>query len=411
MKIVGLITEYNPFHNGHKYHIEQALKETGSDMAVVVMSGDFVQRGTPAIMPKHLRTKAALMSGAAAVFELPVIYACSSAEYFATGAVSLLHSLGCVDSICFGGECTHIDLMKKIAHILVDEPEEYKILLQCFLKKGNSFPVSRKLAVEAYTGNPEYGKIMDTPNNILGIEYIKAGLRLNSRIEFHVLKRISSGYHDSELKGGLSSATSIRNLIESQNVFPSKLLYDQIPAEVCSLLSNNYNSMFPLTADDFSLLLHYKLLGENGNSLLSYADMSVELANRIMKNLNEFRNWTQFCNLLKTKEVTYSRISRCLLHVLLNIKTDDYKNIDPLRPVPYARMLGFSSPHKEILSVIKKSSTIPVITKIGSASFDSKALRLLLEKDLYTSNVYQTVLSHKFDQPFLHETQKQIIIV
>ena len=151
MKIVGLITEYNPFHNGHLYHIEESKRLTGADMAVVVMSGDYVQRGTPAIMPKRLRAEMALKCGAAAVFELPVCYAAGSAEYFALGAVSLLQKLGIVDFLCFGSECNNLQALQQAADILLEEPAEYQTVLKHHLREGKSFPSARQEALAEYT--------------------------------------------------------------------------------------------------------------------------------------------------------------------------------------------------------------------------------------------------------------------
>ena len=147
MKIVGLITEYNPFHNGHEYHIQKSKEVTGADAVIVVMSGNFVQRGAPAIMPKHLRAKVALKSGASLVLELPVCFSTGSAEYFAQGAVALLDSLGCVDSLCFGSECGEIDSLTRIARVLADEPEEYRTILRSYLKEGFAFPLGQRKGI------------------------------------------------------------------------------------------------------------------------------------------------------------------------------------------------------------------------------------------------------------------------
>ena len=181
MKITGLITEYNPFHNGHQYHIEKAKKLTKADKVVVVMSGNFVQRGAPALLPKHLRAKMALKSGADLVIELPVFYACASAEYFAYGAVSLLHALRCVDSICFGSECGDLTLLQKAADIMAEEPDAYKHSLQSYLRDGYRFPLARQKAFQDFTKEEGIASILEQPNNILGIEYLKALSRLNKR--------------------------------------------------------------------------------------------------------------------------------------------------------------------------------------------------------------------------------------
>ena len=180
MKIVGLITEYNPFHNGHLYHIEEAKRVTGADTVVVVMSGDYVQRGTPAVMPKRLRTEMALKCGAGAVFELPVCYASGSAEFFAMGAVSLLDHLGAVDSICFGSESNDLEALQEIAGILLEEPDGYQELLKEALRSGQSYPSARQKALAGCTGNDALASLLDDPNNILGIEYLKALRKLNS---------------------------------------------------------------------------------------------------------------------------------------------------------------------------------------------------------------------------------------
>ena len=189
MKIVGLITEYNPFHNGHLHHIQEAKRVTGADTVIVVMSGDYVQRGVPAIMPKRIRAEMALRCGASAVFELPVCYATGSAEYFAMGAVSLLDRLGVVDSLCFGSECNDLDALSHVADILSQEPEGYRTLLKSALKKGCSFPAARHSAMLEYTSSASVASLLDDPNNILGIEYLKALKKLNSSIKPFTIRR------------------------------------------------------------------------------------------------------------------------------------------------------------------------------------------------------------------------------
>ena len=170
MKIVGIIAEYNPFHNGHQYHIDQALQKTGADAAVILMSGDFVQRGAPAIAPKHLRAKAALLGGASLILELPVLFSCGSAELFARGAVSIFNSLGCISYLCFGSECGDIKKLNRLARILSEEPEVYRQLLQDELRKGRPFPQARQTALSVYTKDPSLAEILSSPNNTIGIE-------------------------------------------------------------------------------------------------------------------------------------------------------------------------------------------------------------------------------------------------
>ena len=196
MKITGLITEYNPFHNGHLYHIKKAKEITGADAVIVIMSGNFVQRGAPAIMPKRLRTEIALNAGVSLVIELPVCYATGSAEYFASGAISILDSLGCIDSICFGSECGDYKKLEHIAKILADEPEAYRLSLKNQLKTGLSFPKARQNGLKEYSKDDSLDEILEHPNNILGIEYVKALYLQKSPIKAYTIKRIVSDYHD-----------------------------------------------------------------------------------------------------------------------------------------------------------------------------------------------------------------------
>lgn len=402
MKLVGLIAEYNPFHNGHQYHIEKALEITGADAAIVVMSGNFVQRGTPAIMPKHLRTEAALKAGASLVLELPVCYATGSAEFFAYGAISILDKLGCVDSICFGSECGNIKVLQDLAKIIHQEPKLYKDSLNEYLRQGNSFPLARQLAMKDYLKSNVADAILGEPNNILGIEYLKALYRLDSKMKPYTLKRVASGYHDETLSETYSSATAIRKSV-AQCRFDE--IHNHVPSDASIILQEQYKKRFPVYANDFSLLLKYKLLSETRDTLLQYMDVSEELANRICNQLNHFQNFDQFCELLKTKEITHSRISRALIHILLNIKNCDYTEI------AYARMLGFRKEDVKILSFIKESGEIPLVSKLSGELNLSDQESKMLEQDIYASNLYETLVSDKFGTEYKNEYQMQIVRV
>lgn len=400
MRVVGLIAEYNPFHNGHKYHIEKAKEFANADFAVVVMSGNFVQRGTPAIIPKHLRAEAALKSGADLVIELPVCYATGTAEQFSYGAVSLLDKLGCVDAICFGSECGDIEPLKSLAKILCDEPSEYKENLQFNLRSGMSFPLARQKAIQAVCDSSHLTELLEQPNNILGIEYLKALYRLKSEIEPLTIQREVSRYHDTKLQEQFSSASALRHTIEN-DCFAS--LYGQIPSDCMSILEDGYKVRYPVCANDFSLLLKYKLLNETSVSLIEYADVSEELANRIFNRLNDYVSFEQFCELLKTKEITYTRISRALIHILLGVKKSDYDEIK------YARVLGFRSSSSVLLSELKKSSSIPLLSKLGKNDTLSDSTRNMLDIDVFASNLYESVVTEKFKTPFINEFKQFII--
>lgn len=411
MKTVGLITEYNPFHNGHAYHIEKAKMLTGADRVIVVMSGDFVQRGAPAVMPKHLRAESALLSGASLIIELPVCFATGSAEYFAQGSISLLNQLGCIDSICFGSECGNLHLLKEIAQILADEPIEYQAALKQALKEGASFPAARQEALNIYSD--KYSEILASPNNILGIEYLKALAKIHSKMEPFTIKRIGAGYHDMDIDGQFSSATAIRSDIyqladvnSSSESLPLTHIQTQVPSSCHELMKKNYQTRYPVKADDFSLLLKAKLLSETAGSLSHYLDMSPELANRILRLRNDYLSFEQFCDLLKTKELTRSRISRSFIHVLLGITNDWLTAMKA--PAPYARILGFRRDHADLLGILKRTSDIPLITSPARAVLADTAYQML-ELDIYASNLYESVITDLYGTPFHNELTKQII--
>ena len=411
MKTVGLITEYNPFHNGHAYHIEKAKMVTGADRVIVVMSGDFVQRGAPAVMPKHLRTESALLSGASLIIELPVCFATGSAEYFAQGSISLLNQLGCIDSICFGSECGDLHLLKEIAQILADEPIEYQTALKQALKEGASFPAARQEALNIYSD--KYSEILASPNNILGIEYLKALAKIRSKMEPFTIKRIGAGYHDMDIDGQFSSATAIRSDIyqladvnSSSESLPLTHIQTQVPSSCHELMKKNYQTRYPVKADDFSLLLKAKLLSETAGSLSHYLDMSPELANRILRLRNDYLSFEQFCDLLKTKELTRSRISRSFIHVLLGITNDWLTAMKA--PAPYARILGFRRDHADLLGILKRTSDIPLITSPARAVLADTAYQML-ELDIYASDLYESVITDLYGTPFHNELTKQIV--
>lgn len=404
MTVVGLIAEYNPFHNGHKYHIEKARELTHADMVIVVMSGNFVQRGVPALMPKHLRAKAALEAGASLVIELPVCYATASAEQFAYGAVSLLDKLGCVDAICFGSECGEISMLHSLADVLSEEPEAYREILQRYLRRGDSFPVARQMALKEYLKSDFPDDVLSEPNNILAIEYLKALRRLHSRMKPIAIRRISSHYHDEELKEEISSATAIRNTFARNSGFSTELTA-QIPEAGISMLKENYQKRYPVFPNDVSLLLKYKLLKETKTALQEYADVSEELANRIANSLNQYLNFEQFCGLLKTKEVTYSRISRALIHILLDIKKFDMSEIE------YAHVLGFRADDTALFSKIKQEASIPLLSKLTNVEYLSESAKQMLRQDILAADFYESIVTEKFQTPFQSEYCHPVIRV
>lgn len=436
MKTAGIIAEYNPFHKGHEYQIRYTKEKLKADYVIVAMSGDYVQRGTPALISKHARAEMALRCGADLVLEMPVSVSTASAEAFAMGGVSLLDSLGVVDMLCFGSESGEISALRELAEILAEEPEEYKKLLKSFLSEGLTFPAARSQALTEYFKNPhnfsgddfdgvltpllnEVTQILNTPNNILGIEYCKALLRLNSRIRPVTIRREGMGYHETTVPEGNStvpssdlqsptdffaSATAIRNLILQNSPDPDALA-SQIPEQAFPVFQKTVNSGEFLTENSLDSILSYCLMKENGKSLSSYMDVSEDLARRIINQQNLLLSFSQSVSVLKTRELTQTRIQRALLHIILNIHTAPAQ-------IPFARVLGFRRESSELLSQIKQHSRIPLITKLADAQnlLDSEGNQILSET-VFSSNLYEKLLCLKTGRKFCHESQKQLIIL
>lgn len=410
MKVTGVITEYNPFHNGHKYHLEQARKMTDADYIVAVMSGDFTQRGTPAVMGKYDRARMALINGADLVLELPVSYACQSAEFFAKGSITLLDRLGVVNALCFGSECGTLEPLRQMAHVLAGESAAYAEALKQTLKEGNSYPIARKQAL--FTLDPalsRFSDILSSPNNILGIEYLKILLQRNSSIIPHTLKRNGSGYHEASLEYAFSSALAIRTALAANDTLEG--LAGQLPQNVYEICTHKWHHSFPIQAQDFSALLQYKLLTEASLGFTKYMDVSEDLSSKIIKNLPFYAGYDAFCERLKSKDMTYTRISRCLMHILLNITTASMHSYRAEDSICYARILGFRSQAAPLLSEIKKQASLPVISKLADASKQlSPTGNAMLTQDILASHIYDAVTAHKYSGSMQNEYRRQIII-
>ena len=365
-------------------------------------------------MPKHLRAKSALLSGADLVLELPVCFATGSAEFFAMGAIALLDSLGCVDSICFGSECGDSEILGKIAKILSEEPDDYKKALQNALRKGMSFPQARQHALQEYFINNHFdanalADVLSQPNNILGIEYMKALYQRNSSMKAYSIRRIGAGYHESELTEKYSSASAIRQSLAKDSL--SEGIYRQLPFVAQSIMKETFDMRYPVYANDFSLILKYKLLQETKKSLTSYMDVSEDLANRIINLRNDFQSFDGFCDALKTKDMTYARISRGLLHILLNIRTEHLANYKKNGYCHYAHILGFRKSSAELLSLLKGTSKVPLLTKLTQTEDLSEAGCQMLLQDIFASDLYESVITDKFETSFINEYRQQIVKV
>lgn len=405
MKIAGIIAEYNPFHTGHAYHIQKTREFTGADYIVVVLSGDFVQRGAPALYSKHLRTRMALLGGADLVFELPSTHSCESAEFFAQNAVRLLDALGCVDVLSFGSESGTIEPFLKLGSFLSAETPEYRNLLKEYLKRGESFPKARSLTLQELLSNADTGTFLQTPNNILGVEYCKALCHQNSPIQPLTVKREGNGYHDDSLNGEFPSASAIRALWKSANCKMSDTAVSScFPPAISELLSQTFTCPQFLDEEDFSPYLRWLLFSSDKAQLTSYQDVTPDFVQRLFHTRGSYESWGQYATLLKTRELTYSRICRMLMHCLLQISH--------VPVLSYARLLGFRRQAAPVLSEFKKHSSIPVITKAAdAASLLSDETAAVFSKNVEISNLYEAVWCEKYHTPFVHEYRKPLVIL
>ena len=416
INVTGIVAEYNPFHNGHAYQIREAKKITGADFCVAVISGDFVQRGEVSVFSKYLRTKMALLSGADLVLEIPSIFAVSSAEDFAAGSVALLDELGVVTHLCFGSETGESGNFMDAAKILAKEPAAFSEKLKEGLQNGLTWPQARVQALNEFMPDGEIAPLLDTPNNLLGVEYCKALIKRNSPITPVTVKRKGNGYHSEELDGETASASAIRKGIFtrdgdlSANGSGDTAFLSQVPEEIRSL----FQTELPLQANALSEMLNYRLLTLNRDHVpfSTFADVSKDLSDRLEHFLYEQESFEERIFQLKTRQYTYTRISRCLLHILLGITDEMILAGKAAGYAPYARILGFRKDKADLLGKIKKHTRIPLVTKTADASrMLSGTAKMLFEQDLYASHVRQSLLAAKTGQPVRNEYTQPICII
>ena len=411
MKVAGIVAEYNPFHNGHAYHIKKVKELTGADYIIVVMSGNFTQRGVPALIDKYTRTKMALDAGADLVLELPLYYAAGSAEYFASGAVALLDKLGVVDTICFGSECGDIKILTEVAILLSKEDDAFSSAIKSKMKQGLTYPRARMQVIEETLPDSfVHVDAMSYPNNILGIEYIKAIIQRDSKILPQTTRRMGAGYHDRMVTEVMSSALSIRESIRSADSL--EMIQSSVPDYVYKMMKQDFHKTFPIFHEDISSLLKYKLLLDAPKGFTEYVDISEDFSDKIVKNLKNYENYSQFCDLLKTKDITYARVSRCLLHILLNLRKDALQHYVDKDYIFYGRILGLRKSANELTSTIKKVSKIPMISKLADArEFLTSTGMEMLECDIQASHIYDSLVTEKFGNKPISEFSREIVIV
>lgn len=378
MNVVGIIAEYNPFHKGHAYQIQKAKEQCGAEFAVVVMNGDFVQRGEPAIFDKYTRTKEALLGGADLIFELPVRFGLSSAGDFAMGGILVLNALPFVTHLCFGTETGDLTPLLQAATFLCNEPDSYRTRVKHFVKQGILYPKARSLALAAESGLPT--ETWDSPNNILGLEYCVALQKLHSKIKPFTIRREGQGYHDNDTPAlsDFPSATFLRKQIRKAGEKEN------------------------LSLSDFSSLIGYSLL--TAKDLCRIKDITPDLSDRIRNELPKYREINEFVKTIKNPSLTTGRIKRSFFQCLFDIEKEE--------PVmPYLRVLGMKKEASSLLSQ-KENASCQILTKLAFdvPKMDDTAKKLFA-KDLLASDLYRQVFCHKYNQTLPNEYQHSPIVL
>lgn len=387
-KVLGIVAEYNPFHNGHVYHLQRAKELSGADYTVCVMSGNFVQRGNTSVVNKWKKADMALKNGIDLVIELPTIYSVASAEGFSMGAMKILNSLEIVDSISFGCETDDSAALNNISGVLNEEPKQYKDALIKELKKGLSFPKARENALMLYLDdNKRYSNILNEPNNILAIEYLKALKRIKSTIQPVPIKREKVYYNDNNIVDEFASATAIRDLLKNKNYSEIRKV---VPDETYKTLMKEVDlENIVLGINRFEKQIIYNLRRMSTSQIANLPDVSEGLENSLKNAANFTNNLRDFMEIIKTKRYTATRIQRILVCALLGITKKDM--ILGKKYSPYVRVLGFNQKGRELISQMSKNNPkLEVITSVKKYQ-ESNALRQskrLLDIDIFSTDVY-----------------------
>ena len=417
MKILGIIAEYNPFHNGHEYQIKKAVEISGADYIIAIMSGNYVQRGAPAIFDKSIRAEMALNAGIDAVFEIPALFSGASANDFAGYGISLLKILG-VDFISFGAENDNYKLLDTVAKVLTDKEQE--LAVKKHMEAGLNYAKARHTAIiEELKGNKEdiseIKKLLASPNNILAIEYLKS-IRLNNvDIKPVIISRSGSGYHEKEIKENkFSSATAIRKLVSESNL---DIFNDSIKSAIPDKNINLFKNSKSIFDDDFLFIVQRSILEKlsKGEDLSEYCDVSKELANTIEKNIFELENksYSDFILRLKSKNFTYTRISRAIFHLLLNHKKNMLEDVKSEKNMAaYPLLLGFKKEAGGLLSELKKRSELPIISKTSNAKDILSPISLkIFENNIYSDFLYNSIYFEKYGEKLCNPYRRNVVII
>ncbi len=387
-RVLGIIAEYNPLHNGHLYHIRESINESQAQFVVCIISGNFVQRGNTSIIDKWTKAKMALSNGVDLVIELPTVYSTSSAENFAEGAIKILDSLKVVDTISFGMETKDISTLNNIANVLYQEPREYVTMLNHELSKGLSFPKARENALMVYLNDiKRYANILTGANNILGIEYLKALKKLKSPLTPIGIRRQKVLYHDEMIVDDFASATAIRKMIASRQFDD---IMKVIPRSSYILLAQELRKgHYVLDLSKFQKEILYILRKMSIEEIKALPDVSEGLENAIKNAADSCNNIVDLVNMVKSKRYTQTRIQRILVYALLGIHEKMMETSKKI--VPYTRILGYSPKGKVLISeIMAQNPKLNLVTSVKKFldTNKNKFLKEMLQTDIYATNVY-----------------------
>ena len=391
-RVLGIIAEYNTFHNGHMYHLQKAKEQSGAQYCICVMSGNFVQRGNTSIVNKWKKAEMALLNGVDLVIELPTIYSVASAEGFSLGAIKLLNNLKIVDAISFGTETSDFAALNNISSIVNEEPMKYKSILNSELKKGLSFPKARENALMLYLNdNKRYDNILNTPNNILAIEYLKALKKIKSTIQPIPIKREKVYYNDNVIVDEFASATAIRKLLKNEEFSEIRKVVPKSTYQILKKETELGNVVLDLSRYEKEII--YNLRRMTVSEIAELPDVNEGLEHSLKNAANYSNDITNLINIVKTKRYTVTRIQRILICALLGITKRDVGMAK--KAEPYIRVLGFNEKGKELISRINKQNPkATVITSVkkfqdkNNNNKNSKIYKRLLDIDIFSTNVY-----------------------
>lgn len=395
MKVTGIIAEYDPFHNGHSYHIKKAREMTGADAIVVVMSGHFTQRGMPAFFRRDARVRMAVDGGADLVIELPYIYACNSSHEFARGAAGILNGIGCVDALVFGAETDDMDTLGKAARAAAGTDDRSSAYIKEEMKNGVSYPEALTRSVEKIYG-AQTAAVLREPNNLLGIEYMKALRELGSGIKPFIVGRRSAAHgeslemlHERKQEQRIASGTAVRKAVYAGGARAAEMLVPDTSFSIISGYERSSGFSFTEYHDKIKKnmfeLLKYKIITSDESELAEVYGVAEGLENRLKSCISGAEDIDGLIDSVKSKRYTRARISRTLMHLLINLRTTDF---EPLRETYCARVLGFSPTGGKLLRLMSESSAIPVFSNLSRLDKRSPEAARVLKYDMRASDVY-----------------------